>query len=189
MTVVAPEAALSAAEGRQRRLLLDRSIAACFGIACTLHVGLNAAGLLAGAAAFVLVELAAVDLERRIIPNRIVLPAALVMLVARTMLDPSRFLEWIVAGAATAAFLALPLLVRRDAVGLGDVKLGLLLGFTLGSLVPAALTIGCCAAGAVALLLVASKGRSVLKEAIPLGPFLAAGAILAILLSAPGAFS
>jgi leader peptidase (prepilin peptidase) / N-methyltransferase len=189
VTVVAPEAALAAESGRQRRLLLDRSIAACFGIACMLHVGLGAAGLLTGAAAFVFVELAAVDLERRIIPNRIVLPAAFIVLASRTILEPSRFLEWIVAGAATAVFLALPLLVRPDAVGLGDVKLGLLLGFTLGRLVPAALTIGLCAAGAVALLLVASRGRSVLKDAIPLGPFLAAGAILAILLSAPGALS
>ncbi len=189
MTSFAPEAALGAEVHRERRLALDRSVAACFAIACTLHVGLGAAGLLVGAVAFVLVELAAVDLERRVLPNAIVLPATLMVLVARVALEPSKYLEWIVAGSLAAVFLLLPTLVRRDAVGMGDVKLGLLLGVTLGPLVAAAFTIGLCAAGAVAVLLVLSRGRSALKETIPLGPFLAGGAILAILLSAPAALS
>jgi len=72
---------------------------------------------------------------------------------------------------------------------MGDVKLALLLGAALGRLVVPAFVLGLCATGAFALVLVASRGRSALKEEIPLGPFLAAGAIAAILLAAPGAVS
>ena len=189
MTSIAPDAALVAEVHRPRRLLLDRSIAACFGLACVLHVGLSAGGLLMGAVAVVLVELAAVDLERRILPNRIVLPAAVAVLALRTVLDPSRYPEWILAAVGAAAFLFLPMLVRRDAMGMGDVKLALLLGVALGRTVAPALTLAFCAAGALALLLVVSRGRSALKQAIPLAPFLAGGAIVAILLSPPGTLS
>jgi leader peptidase (prepilin peptidase)/N-methyltransferase len=85
-------------------------------------------------------------------------------------------------------FLLLPALIRPGAIGMGDVKLALLLGAVLGPLVAAALVIGLCAAGGFALLLVFSHGRSAFREQMPLGPFLAGGAIAAILLTAPAAF-
>jgi leader peptidase (prepilin peptidase) / N-methyltransferase len=70
---------------------------------------------------------------------------------------------------------------------MGDVKLALLLGAALGRLVAAALVIGLCAAGGFALLLIATRGRSAFRQEMPLGPFLAGGAIAAILLAAPSA--
>jgi leader peptidase (prepilin peptidase) / N-methyltransferase len=187
VSTLAPEASLAVEIHRPRRLAVDRSIAACFGLATLLHVGLGARGLLVAAVVVILVELAAIDLERRILPNRIVLPTLLVVLAAQLALDPGRYAESLVAGAAAGAFLFLPSLVRRGAVGMGDVKLAVLLGATLGKLVAAALVIGLCAAGGAALLLLATRSRAALRQEIPLGPFLAGGAIAAVLLAAPSA--
>ena len=188
MTSIASETVLEAKIHRPRRLVLDRAIAGCFGLAATLHVGLGARGLITGALVVILVELAAIDLERRILPNRIVLPALAVALAASLALDPSRGAESLFSAVAAGSFLLLPSIVRRGAVGMGDVKLALLLGAVLGRLVAAALVIGLCAAGGFALLLVVSRGRSAFREEMPLGPFLAGGAIAAILLAAPSAF-
>jgi leader peptidase (prepilin peptidase)/N-methyltransferase len=187
VTSLATEATLAPEVYRPRRLVLDRSIAACFAVATLLHVGIGARGLLLAAVVAILVELAAIDLELRILPNRIVLPALLVVLGAQLAIDPSRYAESLVCGVAAGGFLLLPSLVRRGAIGMGDVKLAVLLGATLGRVVAAALAIGLVAAGGAALLLVALRSREALKQEIPLGPFLAGGAIAAILLSAPGA--
>ena len=187
MTSLAPEASFAVEIHRPRRLVLDRTIAACFGLAALLHIGVGARGLLVAVVVVVLVELAAIDLERRILPNRIVLPTLLAVLAAQLALDPSRYLESLVAGLGAGAFLLLPSLIRRGAIGMGDVKLAVLLGATLGRLVTAALVIGLCAAGGAALLLLATRSRAALKQEMPLGPFLAGGAIAAVLLSAPGA--
>jgi prepilin signal peptidase PulO-like enzyme (type II secretory pathway) len=166
--------------------VLDRSIGVCFAIAALLHVGFGARGLLVAAVIAILVELAAIDLERRILPNRIVLPTLFVVLLAQLAIDPGRYLEFVLCALGAGVFLLLPSLVRRGAVGMGDVKLAALLGAALGKPVAAALTLGFFAAGGAALLLVATRSRTALRQEIPLGPFLAGGAIAAVLLSAPG---
>jgi prepilin signal peptidase PulO-like enzyme (type II secretory pathway) len=189
MTSLAPERGLGLDVRRPRQVALERTIAACLAIAVTFHVGLSARGVLLGAFTAVLVKLAAIDLERRIIPNRIVLPAVLAVLIGWLAIDPGRFVESLLAGLGAGAFVLLPSLVQRGAVGMGDVKLALLLGAGLGGAVVPGLVLGLCATGAFALVLVVSRGRSALKQEIPLGPFLAAGAIGAILLSSAGALS
>jgi leader peptidase (prepilin peptidase)/N-methyltransferase len=73
--------------------------------------------------------------------------------------------------------------VRPGALGMGDVKLALLLGALLGADVLTALCIGFSLVAATALVLVARRGRSALKHQLPLAPFLAAGAIATLLLS------
>ena len=186
MSTVASDAPLAAAVHRPRRLALDRSIAGCFAIAVLLHVGFGTRGLLVAAVIAILVELAAIDLERRILPNRIVLPTLFVVLVAQLAINPGRYLECVLCALGAGLFLLVPSLVRRGAVGMGDVKLAALLGAALGKLVAAALTLGFFAAGGAALLLVATRSRTALRQEIPLGPFLAGGAIAAVLLSAPG---
>jgi leader peptidase (prepilin peptidase)/N-methyltransferase len=187
MTSLASETAVAVEIHRPRRLVLDRSIAGCFALAALLHIGLGARGLLVASVVAILVELAAVDLERRILPNRLVLPTLLVVLAAQLALDPSFYLETLASAVGAGLFLLLPSLFRRGAVGMGDVKLAALLGAALGPLVVTALAIGLFGAGVYALLLVAARSRSVLGQEIPLGPFLAGGAIVAVLLSAPGA--
>jgi leader peptidase (prepilin peptidase) / N-methyltransferase len=136
-------------------------------------------------AAFViptLCVLAAIDLTERRLPNRIVLPATVIVLTAQTVLSPDRMLEWILAALGAALVLLLPLAVYRSGVGMGDVKLMLLLGAALGSAVITALLVGSVAAAAYAVLLLAREGSAARRTAFPLGPFLVLGALVALLL-------
>jgi leader peptidase (prepilin peptidase) / N-methyltransferase len=65
-------------------------------------------------------------------------------------------------------------------MGMGDVKLCLLLGVALGQLVVVALFVGLLAALAPALVVVLRRGRAARGAGIPFGPFLAVGAIVAL---------
>jgi leader peptidase (prepilin peptidase)/N-methyltransferase len=130
----------------------------------------------------VLVVLAAIDLERRIIPNRIVLPAVVLILAAQIALSPDRALEWTAASLGAALFLLLPLLVYPSGMGMGDVKLALLLGAGLGWAIVPALVAGLFAAFIVALVVLVRGGLAARKTALPFGPFLVLGALFALFL-------
>jgi leader peptidase (prepilin peptidase)/N-methyltransferase len=182
MSSLVSDSAVAIAIRRPRRLGLDRTIACCFALATLFHLGLGPRGLLVACVVAILVELAAIDLERRILPNRLVLPTLLAVLAAQLALDPSFYPVTLLCAVGAGLFLLLPSLFRRGAVGMGDVKLAALIGAALGPLAASALAIGLTAGGAAALLLVL-RSRDALRQEIPLGPFLAAGAILAVLLS------
>jgi len=128
----------------------------------------------------VLCVLSAIDIAERRLPNRIVLPAFAVVLCGQVVLFPDRALEWAAAALGAAVVLALPLLVNRAGIGIGDVKLALLLGAALGSAVLSALVVASFAAAAYAIVLLARDGRAARGAAMPLGPFLAVGAIVAL---------
>jgi leader peptidase (prepilin peptidase) / N-methyltransferase len=121
------------------------------------------------------------DLERHIIPNRIVVPAWLAVLLAHLALHPRHALEWVVASFGAGAFFLILLLVYPPGLGMGDVKLALLIGAALGWSVMAALFLGTLAAGVISAALLLAHGSMARKRAIPLGPFLAAGAIVVLL--------
>jgi leader peptidase (prepilin peptidase)/N-methyltransferase len=136
-------------------------------------------------AAFVissLCVLAAIDLTERRLPNRIVLPSTAIVLTSQIVLFPDRTLEWIFAGIGAALVLLLPLFVVRGGVGMGDVKLMLLLGVALGSAVATALVVASVFAAAYAALLLLRDGADARRAAFPLGPFLVFGALVALLL-------
>jgi len=140
----------------------------------------------AAAASFfcaVLVVLSAIDLDRRIVPNRIVLPAAAIMLVAQTVLHSS--VEWLVSGLGASLFLLLAALAYPRGMGMGDVKLALLLGFAVGRTVPLALFAGMVAALVPSAVLFARHGSAARKMAIPFAPFLALGGLLALFAGHP----
>jgi len=132
-----------------------------------------------------------IDIEWRIIPNVVILPVAALGLVAMTVIGGGPWLgrwEWAAAGLGAAAFLFVAGLVyeklrKVEGMGMGDVKLALCMGFFLGLAVVPALFIGFLL-GAVIGLLLMSRGVSG-KEAIPFGPFLAAGAVVALFLGQP----
>ena len=87
-------------------------------------------------------------------------------------------------GATTCGYDAFGLLqsvIYPGGLGMGDVKLALLIGAALGWAVTAALLLGTIAAGVVAAIMLFKEGSSARKRAIPLGPFLAAGAIVVLL--------
>jgi leader peptidase (prepilin peptidase)/N-methyltransferase len=126
----------------------------------------------------ILVVLSAIDIDRRIVPNRIVLPAAAVVLFARTVVHPS--VEWIAAGLGASLFLFLAALAYPRGMGMGDVKLALLLGFCVGRTVPIALFMGMFAAMVPTAVLFARHGTAARKMAIPFAPFLALGGVFAL---------
>ncbi len=143
-----------------------------------LAFGLTAEAVVAAFFCSVLVVLSAIDLEHRILPDRIVLPSAVAVLLARTAIDPS--LEWLLAALGASLFLFLAVLAHPAGMGMGDVKLALLMGAALGKTVPVALMLGMLAALLPAVVLLARHGSAARKMAIPFGPFLAFGSIVAL---------
>jgi leader peptidase (prepilin peptidase)/N-methyltransferase len=146
--------------------------------ACGLAFGLHARAFVAAAFCTVVVGLAAVDAEQHIVPNRVVLPAAAGVLAAQTIIDPS--VEWAIAALGAALFFFLAALAYPGGMGMGDVKLALLLGAMLGRAVAPAIAIGMVAAvvpAVVVLVRLGSRGR---KTGIPLVPFLALGGLIAL---------
>ena len=145
---------------------------------CFWRFGVSWDALIAAFYATVLVVISAIDLEHRIIPNRIVVPAAGVVLVGRTVTHPS--VEWVAAGFGASLFLLLAALAYPAGMGMGDVKLALLLGFAVGRSVPVALMLGMVSALVPSLVLLARHGSKARKMAIPFGPFLALGGLVAL---------
>jgi leader peptidase (prepilin peptidase)/N-methyltransferase len=163
---------------RSRWLLLETAVTALLGAACGSVFGLTLEAAGAGLFCFVLVVVTRTDLERRIIPNRIVVPGAVAMLVLRTVDDPS--LVWLVSALAAGGLLLIAALVYPPGMGMGDVKLAAFLGAGLGAAVAVALFVGFLAALVPSAVLLARYGRAARKKAIPLGPFLALGGVVAL---------
>jgi leader peptidase (prepilin peptidase)/N-methyltransferase len=145
---------------------------------CVLTFGLTADTLVAAFFCAVLVAVSAIDVEHRIIPNRIVLPAAAVVLVANTALHPSP--RWALGALGASGFLFAAALAYPAGMGMGDVKLALLMGAALGTTVSVALMVGMLAAMIPGLYLMARHGAKARKMGIPFGPFLAIGSMVAL---------
>jgi leader peptidase (prepilin peptidase)/N-methyltransferase len=146
--------------------------------ACVLDFGLSARMVVAAFFCAVLVAVTATDLTHRIIPNRIVLPAAAVILVAQTALEPSP--QWALGALAASGFLFLAVLAYPAGMGMGDVKLALVMGAALGKTVGVALMLGMLSALVPAVILLARHGSAARKMGIPFGPFLALGSVVAL---------
>jgi leader peptidase (prepilin peptidase) / N-methyltransferase len=143
-----------------------------------LRFGLTAHAAIAAFFCAVLVAVSVTDLERRVIPNRIVLPAAAALLIAQTAVDPSA--EWVLGAFGAALFLFLAALAYPGGMGMGDVKLALLLGAATGRYVTVALMIGMLSALVPSVVLVARHGKAGRKMTIPFGPFLALGGVVGV---------
>jgi leader peptidase (prepilin peptidase) / N-methyltransferase len=130
----------------------------------------------------ILVPIALIDLEHRIIPNKITLPAALAALVIGALTKPSGLPEQLIAGAAAGGFLLVFALAYPRGMGMGDVKLAAVLGLFLGRSVGVAILVAVFTGTVVGAAVMArfgfAQGR---KTAVPFGPFLAFGAIVALL--------
>ena len=164
---------------------LGSLLATALTAAALARYGLGAAGLVAAFTTGVLVVLSVIDIESHRLPNRIVIPAAAIVLAARLVTAPEHWQAWLGAGlGAFALFLAFALIYPAG-LGMGDVKLALLLGFALGGAVLPALLVGTLAGGAAGIVLLAREGARARRRVLPFGPFLAFGAIAILLLSAP----
>jgi leader peptidase (prepilin peptidase)/N-methyltransferase len=129
----------------------------------------------------VIVPAAAIDLEHRIIPNRLLLPGSIAALVLGLALDPAGEPARLIAAAAAGGFLLLAVLAYPGGMGMGDVKfaafLGLCLGRSVAPAILAALVIGVGVGAAVVARKGVAKGR---KTAVPFGPSLALGAVVGV---------
>jgi leader peptidase (prepilin peptidase)/N-methyltransferase len=130
----------------------------------------------------VLVPVALIDFEHRIIPNKITLPAAVASVAIGAALDLRGVPEQLIAGAAAGGFLLAFALAYPRGIGMGDVKLAAVLGLFLGRSVAVAILVGVLTATLVGAGVMArvgvEKGR---KTAVPFGPFLALGGVIGLL--------
>jgi leader peptidase (prepilin peptidase)/N-methyltransferase len=145
---------------------------------CVLAFGASWDALVASFFCAVLVAVSATDLEHRVVPNRIVLPGAAVVLAAQTALHPSP--EWALGALGASGFLFLAALAYPAGMGMGDVKLALLLGAMLGRSAAVALMVGMIAGLVPSVVLLARHGSKARKMGIPFAPFLALGGVVAL---------
>jgi leader peptidase (prepilin peptidase) / N-methyltransferase len=134
----------------------------------------------------ILIPVSLIDLDHRIIPNKIMLPAAVAAVAIGLALKPSGVPEQLIAGAAAGTFLLVFALVYPAGMGMGDVKLAAVLGLYLGRSVAVALMSGVLAGAVVGGLVMARVGvKAGRKTAIPFGPFLALGGLVGLFAGAP----
>jgi leader peptidase (prepilin peptidase)/N-methyltransferase len=145
---------------------------------CFIAFGLSGTAVVSAFFCAVLVAITATDITHRIVPNRIVLPAAALVLAAQTALEPSP--EWALGALGAAGFLFVAALAYPGGMGMGDVKLALLLGAMLGRNVAVGLMVGMFAALVPSVVLLARHGSAARKMGIPFAPFLAFGAVVAL---------
>jgi leader peptidase (prepilin peptidase)/N-methyltransferase len=163
---------------RSPRLPLVVLATAALAAACGAVFGFTLEAAAATLLCWVLVVITRTDLEHQLIPDKVVLPGAVVVLALRTADDPS--VEWVLSALAAAIVLFLVVLVYPRGLGMGDVKLTALLGAGLGITVVVALFVGFFVAFVPAAILFVRQGRSARTSAIPLGPFLALGGVVAL---------
>jgi leader peptidase (prepilin peptidase)/N-methyltransferase len=146
--------------------------------ACVWKFGLSGHAAVAAFFCAVLVAVTATDLTHRIVPNRIVVPAAVVVLFAQTALEPRP--EWALAALGAGLFLFVAAVAYPAGMGMGDVKLALLMGAALGKTVAVGLLGGMFFALVPSLYLLARHGSAARKMGIPFAPFLALGSVVAL---------
>jgi len=128
-----------------------------------------------------LVPIALIDLDRRIIPNAITLPAAVAAVVAAGVIDLHFVPEQLIAGLAAGGFFLLAALLYPRGMGMGDVKLAGVLGLYLGRAVAPAIFVALISGVLVGALVIARKGaKEGRRTAVPFGPFLALGGVVAL---------
>jgi leader peptidase (prepilin peptidase) / N-methyltransferase len=129
----------------------------------------------------ILVPLTFIDIDHRILPNKITYPAAVVAPVLVLLTRPDDIAEHLIAGAAAFFFLFAAAWFYPKGMGVGDVKLAGVMGLFLGRTVAPGMLIAFLAGSLVGLAIMARKGVAEgRKTAVPFGPFLAFGGLVAL---------
>jgi len=131
--------------------------------------------------AAMLIAVSGIDLEHRIIPNKILLPLAVYGVGATAVVSPDFLPEALIAGASAFTFLFIAALVHPKGMGMGDVKLAGVMGLYLGLSVAPALLIGFLSGSVVGVAILARHGSAGRKRGVPFAPFLALGGLVALL--------
>lgn len=156
--------------------------------ALALQLGLQPTLVIRSLWVAVLVQVTFFDAEHHLVLDRVLVPAGMAALLLSLVTPGVGWQSSLIAGAvAGAVFLTIALggslLLRAEAMGMGDVKLAALVGLMLGvGYAATALMAGVVVAGLVAMALVVVRVKRV-RDGIAYGPYLAAGAILSIFLA------
>ncbi len=129
----------------------------------------------------VLLAVTLTDLERRIVPNKILIAGAVAAVAIAAIADPGSLVERAIAAVAAGGLLFFVALAYPKGMGLGDVKLAATMGLFLGRNVAPAIFVALLAGAAVGLGMIALEGAAARKRAIPFAPFLALGGVVGLL--------
>jgi leader peptidase (prepilin peptidase)/N-methyltransferase len=133
-----------------------------------------------------LVPVTVIDIDFRIIPNKLMIAGAIVALVILAFTQPEAIPEHVIAAVAAGGFLLVAAIAYPAGMGMGDVKLAFVMGLFLGREVGVAMLAGLLAASVVGIAIMAKKGTAEgRKTAIPFGPFLAFGGLVGLLAGEP----
>jgi leader peptidase (prepilin peptidase)/N-methyltransferase len=128
-----------------------------------------------------LIALAGIDLDHKLLPNKIVYPMAAYGVVASALVDFGDFPEHVIAGAGAFLFLLIVVLVYPAGMGMGDVKLAGAMGVYLGLSILPALLAAFLTGTIFGLTIIAREGAQARKTAVPFGVFLAIGGLIGVL--------
>ena len=131
--------------------------------------------------AAMLIAVAGIDLEHRIIPNKVMLPSAVFAVAAAIALRPDDLVELGIAGVGAFLVFLLAALAYPSGMGMGDVKLAGVMGLFLGAAVIPALFVAFLSGTIVGIAVIAKHGASGRKQGVPFGPFLALGGLVGLL--------
>jgi leader peptidase (prepilin peptidase) / N-methyltransferase len=149
--------------------------------AAVLVLGADADGWLGIALVLLLVPVTLIDLEFRIIPNKLLLAGAVAALVLLAVFEPGEIPGHLIAAVAAGGFFLIAALAYPAGMGMGDVKFAAVLGLFLGRAVGPAVFVALVAGTVVGALIIARKGaREGRKTAIPFGPYLALGGLVGL---------
>jgi len=147
--------------------------------AAAYEFGLSLALLSALVLISALISLAAIDLEHRLLPNVIVGPAALAGLALSILADPAGWWIYPLSALAVGGALFVLVFIYPAGMGMGDVKMGGMLGAFLGPYAALAVFVGALV-GAVSGGLLMAAGKMQRRSALPFGLFMALGGIISL---------
>src|SRR5437588_8866431 len=134
--------------------------------------------------AAMLIAVAGIDLEHRIVPNKILLPMAVWGVAASAVVRPHELPELLIAGAAAFTFLLVTALIYPAGMGMGDVKLAGVMGLYLGASVAPALLIAFLSGSLLGVAIMVRHGAKGRKKGVPFAPFLAFGGVVGLVVGA-----
>jgi leader peptidase (prepilin peptidase)/N-methyltransferase len=164
-----------------RRRLVVATLTAGLFAALTLKIGFEprlAPALLLTA---LIIPASAIDLNHRIIPNAINFPGAFLVFAVATIAEPDRLAEFVLGGLGCFLFLGVAWAISPKGMGLGDVKMALMIGLGTGRYAFVALFTGFVASTVLSVYLLTRRGAKARKTTFPFGPFLAFGTVIALL--------
>ena len=133
-----------------------------------------------------LVPVTVIDIDFRIIPNKLMIVGAIAAPAILALTRPDAIPEHLIAAIAAGGFLLVAAIAYPAGMGMGDVKLAFVMGLFLGREVGAAMLAGLFAGSLIGIAIMAKKGAAEgRKTAIPFGPFLAFGGLVGLLAGEP----